>query len=463
MIAKPLTHAGYKLFHEGCIALSQVEANGLCIDTKYLARAKKKCRKKIKKLNEFLVQDKIYKKWYGRYGSKTNLQSREQLGVVLFDIMKQPCTDYTPTGRPVCDDYVLRQMKLPFVQQYLEIERWKKALNTFLKGIEKETINGYLHPFYNLNIAASFRSSSDSPNSQNWPVRNPIIAKLIRSAFIPRSSDRYIGEFDFKGVEVATSACYNQDPTLIKYVSDSKTDMHRDMACECYLVTKKTFTKDIRYCAKNRFTFPEFYGNWYKAVAKDLWRGIDELNLCTTNGTSLKKHLRKKGIKRLGECDPDLDAVPGTFEYHIKEVEKDFWQRRFKVYNQWKKDWYNEYVEHGYFDTLTGFRCSALMDRKQCVNYPIQGSAFHCLLWCLIRIQKLLQKYKMKSLIIGQIHDSIVMDILKREMKDVFNIVRQVTTIDLANHWRWINVPMTIEAEIAPLGCSWYEKKETVI
>lgn len=469
MLFKPITHEGYKLFHEGCIALSQVEANGIKIDTKYLAQAKAKCQRKIDRLQQKLFEDKIYKIWKHKFKSKTKLGSREQLGTILFNTMKYPCnkwtepTDRYPKGRPVCDEAELQKMNISFVSRYLETERWKQSLNTFLKGIEREITNGFIHPFFNLNTAKSFRSSSDSPNSQNWPIRQPEIAKLIRSAFIPRSSNRIFGEFDFKGVEVSVAACYNEDPILIKYVSDDKTDMHRDMACQCFILPKKQITKDTRYVAKNRFVFPEFYGNWYKAVGRDIWEGITELKLCTVDGKPLKKHLKEKGIRRLGKCDPDMDALPNTFERHIHEVEKDFWERRFKVYNQWKKDWNEEYLENGYIDLLTGFRCSSMMDRKQCVNYPIQGSAFHCLLWSLIRIQKLLRKYNMKSLIIGQIHDSMLMDIVRRELKNVIEIVKQVTTVDLAKHWRWIIVPMKTEVELAPPGRSWYEKKEIMI
>lgn len=463
MNVRPITHEGFKLFHEGSIALSQVEANGMYIDTDYLALAQKQCEDKVSSLQESLMKDRIYRRWTRKYGSKTNLGSREQLGKILFDVMKIPCEKRTKTGLAVCTDDVLRKLDIPFVNNYLDAERWKHANSTFLKGIERETINGFLHPVFNLNTAKSFRSSSDSPNSQNWPVRVPEMAKLIRSAFIPRSKKRMIAEFDFKGIEVSVSACYNKDPSLIKYVSDDSTDMHRDMAAQCYILPKKQITKYTRYSAKNRFTFPEFYGNWYKAVSRDLWSAISEFDLCTVDGEPLKKHLRKKGIKALGECAVDEDPAEGTFEYHIKEVEWDFWNRRFQVYNQWKMDWYEEYTKLGYFDTLTGFRCSSPMDKKQAVNYPIQGSAFHCLLWCLIRIQKLLQKYKMKSLIIGQVHDSMVMDIIKGELKNVFDIVRQVTMIDLAKHWRWIIVPMKIEAEISPPGKSWYEKQEVSI
>jgi len=174
----------------------------------------------------------------------------------------------------------------------------------------------------------------------------------------------------------------------------------------------------------------------------------------------MKVHLKRQGIRGLGACDPEEEPIKGTFEYHIKKVEEAFWGERFKVYSQWKRDWNDAYIEKGYFDTLTGFRCHTMMDRKQCVNYGIQGSAFHCLLWSLIRVQKLLRKYKLKSLIIGQIHDSIIMDVLVREMKQVCEIVKQVTMVDLAKHWSWICVPLRIEAEASPAGRSWYEKKE---
>ncbi len=460
MIFSPIDLQGYKLFHEGMQALSQVEANGIRIDTDYLAQAKEECKGKIAELKASLLTDDVFKKWRRRYGPKTNMGSREQLGEVVFGVMDYPCKVHTPSGRPSTDDEAMRAVKLPFVQNYLEAERWKKALNTYLKGIEREVCDGYLHPFFNLHTTATYRSSSDSPNFQNIPIRRPEIAKLIRSAFIPRGPNRQIVENDFKGIEVGVSACYNKDPVLIKYVSDPTKDMHGDMGQQCYIVPAKMMTKLIRYCAKNRFVFPEFYGNWYKPVANDLWTAISEMNLATADGKPLKQHLREHGIKRLGKCDPEIDAVPGTFEYHIKEVEDDFWHRRFKVYDQWKKDWNEAYIERGYFDTLTGFRCSAMMDRKQCVNFPIQGSAFHCLLWSLIRVQKLLRKYRLKSLIIGQIHDSMIMDVLVREMKDVMDIVRQVTTVDLAKHWSWICVPLRIEVEAAPPGKSWYEKAE---
>ena len=144
----------------------------------------------------------------------------------------------------------------------------------------------------------------------------------------------------------------------------------------------------------------------------------------------------------------------------MQDIEYDFWNKRFKVYAQWKKDWYSEYLRKGYFKTLTGFIIECYLNRKQVINYPVQGSAFHWLLWSLIRIQKLMNKYKMKSKIVGQIHDSIVGDIHRKERKDYFEIVKQVIYEDLRNHWKWIIVPLVVEIAVCPVGGSWYDKKE---
>ena len=148
------------------------------------------------------------------------------------------------------------------------------------------------------------------------------------------------------------------------------------------------------------------------------------------------------------------------FEEHIRKVEDIFWNKRFPVYTQWKKKWWSDYLKKGYFYTLTGFRCTALMGRNDAINYPIQGSAFHCLLWCLIEINQRLKERQMDSRIMGQIHDSLILDIVPGEKRKVLRICKQVMTKDLLVHWKWIVVPMEVEAELSPPGGSWYEKEK---
>jgi DNA polymerase I-like protein with 3'-5' exonuclease and polymerase domains len=173
----------------------------------------------------------------------------------------------------------------------------------------------------------------------------------------------------------------------------------------------------------------------------------------------LKDHLAKKGVHKLGKCDPEYDPVPGTFEYHIWEVERRFWNKRFPVYAQWKKDWYNAYLEKGYFLTHTGFKIGGDFRRNQVINYPVQGSAFHCLLMSIILVNKELAKYKMKSKLCIQIHDSMTGDVPNDEVQDFLDITNEVMTKKVPAMWDWINIPLDAEAEVTPAGGSWADKK----
>lgn len=457
---KPVTDQAYKLMHQGNIALAQVEANGIKIDTDYLERAIGGTNKRIKKITKNLKGYKAYKKWRKIYGSEMNLDSREQLGKIIFEVMGYDCPSETKGGKPQANEENLRSTKLKFAEDYLRLQKLKKARSTYLRGILRETVDGFLHPNFPLNIAQSYRGSSDHPNFQNIPIKDPEIKKLIRRAFIARRKHRIV-EVDFKGAEVCNAACYHKDPRMIKYITNPKSDMHRDMATQIYICNKNQVSWGMRDNSKNRFVFPEFYGDWYLSRAIDLWNGIEEMDLkLKDTDIDLYSHLEANGIYELGDCDPEEKPRKGTFEKHLKEIEDDFWNRRFKVYNKWKKDWWSDYLERGWFKTLTGFVIAGNLDRKQAINYPIQGSAFHWLLWSLIQIQKALNKYKMRSLIVGQIHDSIVGDIHKDEFKDYLEIVQEVIYEKIRKHWKWIIVPLKVEVEAAPVGGSWYEKEE---
>jgi DNA polymerase-1 len=100
-----------------------------------------------------------------------------------------------------------------------------------------------------------------------------------------------------------------------------------------------------------------------------------------------------------------------------------------------------------------------VLNRNDVLNYAVQGASFHCLLWSLVQIHKWLKKNKMRTKIVGQIHDSIVADVYAPEKDDFLGMCKQVMTVDLLQHWKWLIVPMDIEAEIGDLGASWHELK----
>lgn len=478
---QPITNKAYKLLHNGCIALSQVEANGIRIDVDYLNRTIAETTAKVKNLLDKLKTDKIYKMWKKIYGQDANIGSREQLGNILFNHMGYESVALTDTGRHKTDKNALDILDVPFVRNFLEIERLKKANSTYLKGVLKEVVDGYLHPVFNLHLVQTFRSSSDSPNFQNIPIRNPDTAKLIRPAFISRDNHQLV-EIDYSGLEVHTAAWYHKDPVMLKYLFNKKEDeygnplkdMHRDMARQCFMLPREELywkedkkdakrIKDIRYCGKNMFVFPEFYGDYYIDCATALWNAIGTMKLTTRNGVSIYDHLVGKGVFKLGLCNPDKKPCKGTFEKHIQNVEDNFWNNRFTAYNRWRKNWYYQYKERGWFDNLTGFRFRGDFKRNEVVNYPVQSCAFHCLLWSLIRLQKLLKKYNMKSLIIGQIHDSIVADVYKKELQNYLELCHQIMIDDIKKHWKWIITPISIEAEVSPVGGDWLQKEKTAI
>jgi DNA polymerase I len=457
----PIRKEGYELLQNGAIALAAVEANGIRIDLPLLQSTKVRLEKQIRILGEELQQDKVWRIWRQEYGSKAKLTSYKQLAEILYRKLNFTVTSQTESGADSANDEALQKIDHPFVQKISRFYRYNKALGTFLKGIEKEIApDGRLHPAYLLHTARSMRSSSSEPNFQNFPVRDKEIAQIIRDLFIA-SPKSVLVENDFKGIEVALSASYHKDPNFISYINTPGKDMHRDMAAQIYGLNPDQVSKDARYGAKNKFVFPQFYGDYYLSCAQALWEWIDKGNLTGPGGTSLKGWMKSTlGIKELGACDPEQDPEEGTFEAHLQEVEHDFWNKRFRIYGKWKRSWYDLYLEKGHFDMLTGFRIEGFYNRKQVCNYPIQGSAFHCLLWSLIRINKILAKHQMRSKVVGQIHDSLLGDVRIRELRDYLEIVEQVTTVDLRKHYDWLIVPPEIEYEISPPGASWFAKRE---
>jgi len=458
----PQTEKAYNLLHEGSIALAQVEANGIRIDMDYLKKATKHTEYKMKKHQERLLKTDIFKEWKKFYKKKTNYDSTDQLGKVLFDLMGYECTAFTEKGNKKTDEDTLSKIDDPTVKRYFKLKKLKKVMSTYLGGISKEVWKGYLHPQFHLNIVKTYRSSSSNPNFQNLPIRNVEMGNLVRTAFIAREG-RQLVELDYSGIEVSIAACYHKDPTMLSYLKDPTKDMHRDMAAQCYKLETDQVTKLARYYGKNMFVFPQFYGDWYIKCASSLWEVTGNKDLVTADGIPIREHLKSKGIHRLGDLNPREKPGRGTFEQHIKNVEKDFWNRRFKVYDKWKRKWYETYKSQGYFTSLTGFTYQGFYTRNEVINYAVQGSAFHCLLWSLIRLQKELRKRNMKTLIIGQIHDSILADVPENELQRFLKLAKWVMTTQLKKNWRWINVPIDIEAEVCPLGGSWADKKEMKI
>lgn len=453
--------AAFKLLMDGSKVLAQIEKNGVKIHTKRLERTILDTEKKIQEIETALKASPVFALWRKEFGSDAKLSSNPQLAHILFTKLGMVCTTKTDKGAPSVSEKALQDVDHPFVKKLFEMKHLEKTVGTFLKGIKKETIDGVIHPFYHLHTVVTYRSSSSNINWQNLPRRDPELSRLVRRCIIPRKGN-YLCELDFKGAEVTIASIVTGDKNLQSYVQDKRRDMHRDCAMELYGLEQDQVSKAIRNAAKQWFVFAEFYGDYYVHCAKNLWEAVDREKLTLVDGTPLRKHLRRQGLREMGDCRPEMETRPGTYEAHVKKVEDIFWNKRFPEYRDWKKKWWNEYQDNGGFVVASGFLIQmgkeGPLAKNEALNTPIQGPSFHCLLWTLIRLQKWLTRHKMKSFLIGQIHDSILLESPPDEIQDVLNEAYRIIRDDLPKHFRWLTVPMDVECEVS--STSWFDKKE---
>lgn len=468
MSLKPATREAFDLLMKGSVAFSRMSAAGVCIDTSYLDQAIKDVTAQVAEMEQEIRNHEVINVWKKHFGKDMKLGSRVQLGKVVFDILGHKRNPFLEgTNNEIAFKHLSK--KLPFVGPdgaYFGIAKLKKALSTNLIGLRRETCNGRVHASAKLHSVESYRSSVTDPNLQNQPRRNKKIAQIVRQSIIP-SKGNWLLEADYSAQEVRVACGYNKDPKLIEYVTGGG-DQHYDAAKDIYILTDEEIGgigkgqpgKDVRDIAKNKFVFPENYGSYYLNCTPELWEMIEEMGLKTAQGVSLYTHLKAKGIKRMGLCDPDRDPVKGTFEHHIKEVEKIYWER-LAVYDQWRKDWWDLYQAQGGVNTLTGFCMAGKFRRNQILCDPIQGSAFHCLLWSFINIQNEMIRKKMKSKLILQIHDSMLFDARPSEVDDLIEMVLRWSVDKVTKHWSWINVPLAVEFEKSETN--WFAKEQMAI
>ena len=454
-----------QLFFDGQIALTKVEAAGMRIDVPYLERAIQDADNEIKSLTADLEKGKVWRLWRKEFGDKAKLDSPVQLATILFDRLGYQAGRETSSSeegrrRYSTDEESLSRIDDPFVKDFLRIKGLKKFRSTYLDGIKREIVGDRIHPSFNLNTVTSYRSSSNLPNVQNQINRDPEHAEKLRRCFIP-SPGNWLVEIDYSAVEVRVSACYNRDPNLIEYINDPTKDMHRDMAMQIYRIKRwedvpEGARKAVRYAAKNQFVFPQFYGSVWFQCAPPLWEASGKQE--GPGGVPMREHLKAQSIRSLGNCEPRGELERNTFAHHVREVEQDFWGRRFGAYARWKKGWHEAYLRDGGFSTLTGFRHDGFFSRNEVLNLPVQGSAFHCLLWSLIQLQRWLDRHKMRCRIINEVHDSLLLDCPKDELQDVLHAAVDIMTRRLRKAWDWIIVPLEVEVECSREN--WWAKRQ---
>lgn len=452
----PVTSNAYQLFHDGALAFADAEQAGIRIDTEYCQRMKKRLTRRIQRIEKQFLESKLGRHWQHIYGAKTKLTSGQQLSNLLYKHMKLQAVKQTVGGdQGSTDDEALRALEIPELNLLLDMRKLLKVRDTYLGAYEREQVNGFIHPFFQLHLVRTYRSSSDSPNFQNIPKRDKEAMRLCRDALLPRIGHQFAA-LDFSGIEVRISACYHKDEKFIYDVVHG--DMHRDMAIELYMLKgldkHHDGEKNLRQGAKNAFVFPEFYGDYWGNCAPNLLKWAEKAYL--QDDTPALVHLQDLGKVKLNK-DGTVKSYQ-VFAKHVERVEDDFWNKRYKTYTEWKDKNWSDYQQHGYIDLLTGFRCGGIMNKKEVGNYPIQGTAFHCLLWTFIQAHRAMDKIYSSRLVM-QVHDELVADCIPEETEEIIRMINQIGTNDIRNEWPWIILPLEMEAEVAPVNGSLAEKE----
>ncbi len=423
---------GVRFFSSAGLCMARAEHNGIRLDLPGADALRVELTERMDRIERRVLSLPELTQWDRK--KPFRLSAPGDLTHLLFDIMKFPAQETTATGRPKGDKVSLEKYDVPVVKKVLEWRKWQKLRDTYLAGFTREAVDGVIHPFFNLHTTDTFRSSSDSPNFQNVPKRNKEASSRIRSILRPMEGQRLV-EYDYKAIEVCIAACYNKDPNLIRYIEDPSTDMHRDMAAELFLREPGAVSKEERSVAKNGFVFPAFYGSYYEQMAPDLWDKFPA-------GT--REHLAGQGIKSLK-----------AFIRHVEEIEELFWGERFPVYAEWKEKTYADYQKVGYIETFTGFRYYGPMKRNEVINYRVQGTAFHCLLWTFGKVMAAMNRAGMRSRLCGQIHDAAVGSVDPAEERDVDELMWRFGTQRIRQYWPEIIVPLSIEKARSEIDGSW--------
>jgi DNA polymerase-1 len=404
-----------ELFNSALPCLSNMEQRGIKVDVPHLRSFGADLEAQLADIHLYFEMSPVGEAFRKRTGRNININSPEDIRILLFQILNITSNKKTNSGKDSVDDSVIQKaieqttgVANEALQYISRNRKLVKLLSTYVIGpLEKVDEKGMLHPSFMLHTTRTFRSSSENPNFQNFPKRDPEARKLRRS-FVPEND--YFIEADFKGCEVAVMAMLSRDPNLIEQLN-KRVDIHRYWASHLFSVDLDSVSKDQRFISKNGFVFPLFYGSFYGSIARNT-------------------------------------KLP---EDQVRRTEDRFWSEYplIKKYHQRKFDFYDK---HGYVETPLGFRRHASLTRNMQINSEIQGTAFHLLLAGAILIDAELERKGYRSSLRIEIHDSLTADVVRSEVEGVVDIFRQCMTHQHYDFQR--GVPMEIDLSI---GENWYE------
>lgn len=458
---QPCLERGRAFFMDGLNVLCDMQENGVRADADYYKEQDLTLGKRIITLNETLHDMDEAKKFERVVGRPINFGSNADLSKLFYEILGYKATKQTSSGNDSTDKEALASLKSPLAAKIAEISKLEKIKGTYLAQFLRELDDdGRIHPFFDLHTTQTLRGSANSPNLQNIPVRDSEAMLITRGGLFPSLGKKLI-DWDYGAMEVRVIASITQCPVLIKYINDPSTDMHRDQAMELFgfkpnewdefQKIDKKLMKNIRFHAKNGMVFALFYGSYYRSIARTLFALLKELKVPEVG--TLFEWLRSKNIIR------SLATASQDFEDHAKKVEKKFWFR-FKAVKAWQEKNFKDYLNKGFIENPFGFRIGGWLTKNDLCNYPIQGTAFHCLVWSLHTLNQRMKAEKMDSLLIGQIHDCCLAEVVPSEEDRWCQMSYEIATKEIRIANPWLLVPLDIEFERAEVDQPWSTKKE---
>jgi DNA polymerase-1 len=388
--------------------LWRMERNGVLLDRQKLDAQSHELGKDILGLEQ---------KAYEAAGQPFNLGSPKQIQEILFDRLKLPVKKKTPSGQPSTDEDSLAELALdhPLPKLILEHRTLSKLKSTYTDKLPR-SINpqtGRVHTTYSQTTAVTGRLSSNEPNLQNIPIRTPA-GRRIRECFIAPPGAKIVSA-DYSQIELRIMAHLSGDENLRRAFREGE-DVHRATAAEVFGLPLEQVGDDERRVAKV-INFGLIYGMSSFGVAQNL--GIDR----GTAQTYVERYFAR---------------FPGAKRY------MDETRKRAK--------------EVGYVETVYGRRLwlpelrSGAPVRRQAaeraaINAPMQGTAADLIKLAMIAVQAFLEKERLKTLLIMQVHDELVLEVPGAELETITQhlpeLMQSVAKLD---------VPLVVEVGV---GDNW--------
>ena len=390
--------------------LYDMERNGVKVEAEALKVYGDQLGDKIVELEKEIYEDA---------NETFNINSPKQLGVVLFENMKIPGGRKTKTGYSTAAD-VLEKLapEYPIVAKILEYRQLTKLKSTYADGLAGYIQeDGRIHGKFNQTVTATGRISSIEPNLQNIPVRVEL-GRMIRKVFVPEEGYVFV-DADYSQIELRVLAHCSGDEQLIKAYRE-EADIHRITASQVFHVPFDEVTDLQRRNAK-AVNFGIVYGISSFGLSQDL---------------SITRKEAAKYIEDYFHTYPGIKAFLDDVVAHAKE--------------------------NGYVKTLFGRRrpvpelaSSNFMQRsfgeRVAMNAPIQGTAADIMKIAMIGVNKRLKEQKMKSRLVLQVHDELLIETHHTEIDTVKEILREEMEQAAV-----LAVPLEIDMHT---GNNWYEAK----